>query len=98
MTRSHYLAVIVGLIAIGGLLAVNLGGSDDITATATSDQANPGSDTATDTSATDTEAQPTTTAAPLAEAPPVLGEASDLIDLDGWLQTDNTQFSDFDGV
>ncbi len=30
-------------------------------------------------------------------APPVLGQAGDLVDLDGWLQTDATEFGDFDG-
>ncbi len=39
----------------------------------------------------------TTTEPLLAEAPPVLGPAPDLVDLDGWLQTDATRFADFDG-
>ncbi len=34
---------------------------------------------------------------PLAEAPPVLGPVPDLVDLDGWLQTEATDFGDFDG-
>ncbi len=98
MNRAQYVAVIVGLVAIGGLVAVNLGSSDD---SATGAPA--GGIAATDEGATaegadaDTTPTPPTTAAALPDAPPILGEAGDLVDIDGWLQTDNTQFSDFDG-
>lgn len=38
-----------------------------------------------------------TTTTTLTEAPPVLGSNPGLENLDGWLNTDNTEFSDFDG-
>ncbi len=101
MNRAQYLAAIIGLIAIGGLVAVNLGGSDDTTAAAPAAPSDDAATTAapadeTETSEAEGETAPTT-AAPLADAPPVLGQAGDLVDLDGWLQTENTQFGDFDG-
>ena len=79
MSRLQYLAVILGLVAIGGLVATNVGGSDE---------GEPAGEA--------TASAPTNTT-PLTNAPPVLGQAGDLVDLDGWLQTDATQFSDFDG-
>lgn len=92
MSRAQYLAVIIGLVAIGGLVVANLGG-DNATATVAQSE-----DSAATASAVEPEADtaPTTTS-PLAEAPPILGQAGDLVDLDGWLQTENTEFSDFDG-
>jgi len=91
MSRRQFLAVMIGLAAIGGLVAANL----------TDDDASPAALPA----ATSADAAPTTSVAeatptppdPLAAAPPVLGTAGDLVGLDGWLQTDATQFSDFDG-
>lgn len=93
MSRAQYLAVLIGLIAVGGLVVVNLGGDDDATAAAAqSEEAAPGASTV------EPEADTTsTTTAPLTDVPPILGEAGDLVDLDGWLQTENTEFSDFDG-
>lgn len=104
MKRTQYVAIIVGLVAIGGLVAVNLDSDDDSTAVASPPAA--ATDSTNDADASDSDAnladvepesQPTTTA-PLPDAPAILGEAGDLVDLDGWLQTDNTQFSDFDGT
>ncbi len=63
-----------------------------------SDRSAPGTATVASAPQTTTSApQPVPEAAGLAEAPPVLGPVADLVDLDGWLQTDATEFSDFDG-
>lgn len=93
MNRLQYVAVLIGLIAIGGLVLANLGGDDATEATETADRvAEPAVEA-------EAEAPPTpTTTTPLVEAPEFLGEAGTLTNLDGWLQTDNTQFSDFDGT
>lgn len=93
MNRSQFIAVIVGLVAIGGLVAVNLRGDDTSEPIAQADAA-----VAAPVAAEEDPAPAPTTTEPLVEAPEVLGEAGDLTDLDGWLQTDNTEFSDFDGT
>lgn len=93
MNRLQYVAVLIGLIAIGGLVATNLGGDDSTGAAEVEDAVaeQPVDDEA--------EAPPApTTTVPLVDAPEFLGEAGTLTNLDGWLQTDNTQFSDFDGT
>lgn len=87
MSRSQYVAVAIGLIALAGLVAANLDDSSDVTA-----QEDAG---AADETGEETAAAPTTS---LPEAPPFLGTAGDLVDLDGWLQTEAAQFSDFDGT
>ena len=96
MNRLQYVAVIIGVIAIGGLVAVNLGGGDTPAAVGETEGAS------TEPRAELDDAPAPTTApladAPLSGAPEFLGEAGDLVDLDGWLQTENTQFSDFDGT
>ncbi len=90
MSRLQYLAVFLGIVTIGGLVLVNLG--DD---SATSEV---GSDSAAIADEGEPSAATTTTPTlPLDDAPPVLGQAGDLVDLEGWLQTDATEFSDFDG-
>lgn len=87
MSRSQYLAVLIGLVAIGGLVAVNVGGSpaDDV-----------GSDEGEQPTVAAGEAAEPASTAVLPEPPPELGLAGDLVDLDGWLQTEATDFSDFD--
>lgn len=104
MNRPQYLAVVVGLAALGGLIAVNVGDSDATDAEGfvpTSSDSSTSSDSAEADGEPDlddlADGEPTTTTV-LADTPPVLGEAGDLVDLDGWLQTDATQFSDFDGT
>ncbi len=98
MNRMQYMAVIVGLIAVGGLVAVNLGGEGDPAAVAETEDTT-AAEPATEPAAAPEESAPApTTTEPLVEAPEFLGEAGDLVDLDGWLQTDNTEFSDFDGT
>lgn len=95
MNRLQFLAVLVGLIAIGGLIAVNVGGDGETESTA---QPATAAEASTDEEA-ETEAAPaSTTAPPLVDVPEFLGDAGTLTNLDGWLQTDNTQFSDFDGT
>ena len=111
MNRGQWIAVIVALVAGAGLVMVNI--DDESTADAgaglTPDRAaapngdgadSPSSD---ETSATADEQQsetdePDGAAAEMVEAPPILGVAGDLSDLDGWLQTDATSFADFDGT
>ena len=98
MNRFQYVAVIVGVLAIGGLIAVNTGSSDD-SATAAAPAESATTSAQAEATAPDEEVadQATTTTAPLADAPEFLGTSGDLVDLDGWLQTENTAFSDFDG-
>jgi len=99
MNRLQYVAVIVGILAVGGLVAVNLGDNNTSEAaapTVTADPAPAPEDQPTTTAPAPTTAPPET--APLANAPEFLGEAGTLTNLDGWLQTDNTEFSDFDGT
>ena len=99
MNRLQYVAVIVGILAVGGLVAVNLGDNNTSEAaapTVTADRAPAPEDQPTTTAPAPTTAPPET--APLANAPEFLGEAGTLTNLDGWLQTDNTEFSDFDGT
>lgn len=105
MNRMQYLAVVIGLIAVGGLVAVNLGRSDGNASDGNASEGLAGSPSATGAGGEDAstptsapEAEAATTTVPLADAPPILGQAGDLVDLDGWLQTDATQFSDFDGT
>ena len=93
MNRMQYVAVLVGLAAIAGLVLVNIDGADDAPASIAESAAIEESTIP----PTTTSADPTTTA-PVAEAPPILGQAGDLVDLDGWLQTEATDFSDFDGT
>lgn len=89
MNRTRFIAIAIGLIAIGGLIAVNLGGSqDDDLATSSVAPLDDDQTDATVLSNGETEA--------VVDAPPVLGPAPDLVDLDGWLQTDATEFSSFD--
>lgn len=93
MSPLQFLAVTIGLAAIGGLVAVNLGDDDPSPSTL---PAAASADTAPTTS--EIEATPTPAPDPLTAAPPVLGMAGDLVGLDGWLQTEATHFSDFDGT
>lgn len=99
MNRAQYIAVFIGLVTIGGLVAVNIGDDDESTAAPAVENASDASTDATTGDEPDSEPAEatTTTTTPLAEAPPVLGVAGDLVGLDGWLQTENTEFSDFDG-
>lgn len=104
MNRAQYLAVVIGLLAIGGLIAVNLGGSESPTAAPGNDTEAADTDTG-EAAETDDAPDPTpetaaadTATPPASDAPPVLGQAGDLVELDGWLQTDKTEFSDFDGT
>lgn len=91
MSRTQYLAIVLGLVVVVGLVLANVDDDPDV-----ADPATLADDTAVEGSSPTT-APPLVEAPPLAEAPPLLGVAGDLVDLDGWLQTDATQFSDFDG-
>lgn len=102
MSRSQYLAVLIGLLAIGGLIAVNLGGAESAPTAAQDDAlASPGTTPHVGEDPPSSEASTPTPEAPdppPIDVPPVLGTAGDLVDLDGWLQTDATSFSDFDNT
>jgi thiol-disulfide isomerase/thioredoxin len=87
LSRSQWVAVAIGLIAVAGLVAANLDDSPDATME--------GDNSAAEGTPEETAPAPTTS---LPEAPPFLGTAGDLVDLDGWLQTEAAQFSDFDGT
>lgn len=90
-----------GLILVAGLVVlavVVFGGGDDaadevVAGSAGNDVAESGSG---ETPAAD-DAVATTTRPTLTEAPENLGPRKDLVDLDGWLNTDITDLSDLDG-
>ncbi len=86
MTKTAIAALFLGglaALAIFGPMLTDRSGGAPVTA--------PPSAASTDPTSTD----PTSTE--LAVAPPELGPAPGLVDLDGWLQTDATDFSAFDG-
>jgi len=51
----------------------------------------------TDSTQTQAEAEPTATPAPTVEAPENFGPRMDLVEIDGWLNTDATSIDDFNG-
>lgn len=75
--------VALTILIVGGaaLLWVALGGDEAVSPVATVD---------------DTEAEPTPTPEPIPE-PENFGARMDLVNIDGWLQTDATSIDDFDG-
>ncbi len=90
MNRGQYIAILLVIVAGGALLAVNLLSNDDQT-TATQVSQPP---TTADTQGPD----PAPIEAAPIEAPPILDDSpGNLTDLDGWLQTDATEFAAFDG-
>lgn len=99
MNRGQFVAVLIGVLSLIGVVVAVSGGSDDATETAVA----PASDaTATETTATggdDSEPEPTEapTTTVLDDAPENFGPAPDLVEIEGWLQTEATSFSDFDG-
>jgi thiol-disulfide isomerase/thioredoxin len=110
MSRGGLLAIVIGIIAAGGLFAAVAGPSagdsasdGDIVAadnpTTTASTTTASTTTASTTAASASDAAPTIELATPApeEAPPMLGQAGTLEDLDGWLQTDATSLADFDG-
>ncbi len=89
MKRGQWIAIFVIVVAAVGLVATNLGAGDDAEVVAQPAAEQPAAD------------QPPTKAAgtaPRSETPPFFGQAGDLVELDGWLQSDATAFSDFDGT
>lgn len=108
MNRGQLIAILIGVFAAGGLVLTALGSDsgesttvaalpsdDSATDSATSGEAGGEADSAESASAADDVAS--TDDAPAVPAPENLGPAGTLTDLDGWLQTDATQFEDFDG-
>jgi thiol-disulfide isomerase/thioredoxin len=96
MNRGSFIAIFLGFIAVGGLIFAAT--SDDSEGLAAP------TDAATLAAAETPEnggSAPTTAVADqpsqLEEAPPVLGPAGTLDDIEGWLQTDATSFEEFDG-
>jgi thiol-disulfide isomerase/thioredoxin len=98
MQRSQLIAVLVLIVVGAGLLAARYATPDGV------ESASPGAGGASGElgSATATgpgaETAATPSSAPAAdEGPERLGPAPDLVELDGWLQTDATSLDDFDG-
>lgn len=88
MSRGTFIAILLMVVAAGGLaLAVSNRGDD-------ADQlAMPASDGDAQAATTTEAGEPPVPS----EAPPLLGAAGTLTDVDQWLQTDATSFEDFDG-
>ena len=90
--------VIATLILVGGLAAIGwvaLGGGTE-TAEAPSADTAPSTDAAPSTEASTAETEPAPTATPV-PVPENYGPRMDLVDIDGWLQTDATSIDEFDG-
>lgn len=101
MNRGTFIAILLMVVAAGGLaLAVsgrdNSNGGLAVAEGAGTTSANnaSASDGSTPTTATEDE---TASQSSLSEAPPNLGAAGTLTDVDQWLQTDATSLEDFDG-
>ena len=90
--------VIATLILVGGLAAIGwvaFGGGTE-TAEAPSADTAPSTDAAPSTEASTAETEPAPTATPV-PVPENYGPRMDLVDIDGWLQTDATSIDEFDG-
>lgn len=101
MNRGQFIAVLIGVLSVVGIV-VAVSGSDDGTETAVGSAADGQSTETTSAGAgenasdeTSTTEAPTTTV--LDDAPENFGPAPDLVEIEGWLQTEATSFSDFDG-
>ncbi len=94
MNRGAFIAILLMVLAGGGLALSALGGDDNTDELAVADAA---TDTPADTSTTTDEAEADTEPPTLTDAPPNLGSAGTLTDVDQWLQTDATSLEDFDG-
>jgi thiol-disulfide isomerase/thioredoxin len=88
MSRATFIALTLAIVAGAALMAVNEGGSNETAALEANSNSTPADD---DTN------EPAATITTLSEGPEVIGTAPDLEKLDGWLNTDKTQFTDFDG-
>ncbi len=110
MNRGQLIAILIGVFAFAGLALTAIAGGDDEPTTVAAAPASSGDDAAQDSGggdtaddgaaqADDTDADNGTSDEDVAAlpAPENLGPAGTLTDLDGWLQTDATQFEDFDG-
>lgn len=96
MNRSTFIAALVAVFAIGGIIAAQVAeDSDDGDQTANAS----GAAGAVETEESDAEedAQTDVTVA-AAEAPPILRPAPDLVALDGWLQTERPELLNSDGT
>ncbi len=101
MNRGQFVAVLIGMLGIVGVVVAVTSGSDDGTETAVAPASAAAGDSTETTSAGDTTAETDATDAPtttvLDDAPENFGPAPDLVEIEGWLQTEATSFSDFDG-
>ncbi len=107
MNRGQFIAILVGLVGvIGVVVALNSGSNEPAQASTASEgavaQTNDSSDVGDNPDSladpnADSTADEKAPVEPTANAPENLGPAMDLVDLDGWLQTDATALSDFDG-
>ncbi len=83
MSRATFVALAIAVVAGAALLAVNAGSESDSTTLEAS---------------APTENSTTSEAPEPIEAPPIIGTTNPGLDnLDGWLNTDNSEFTDFDG-
>lgn len=95
MQRSQLIAVVVLVAVVAGLAIGRLGGSD--TGSVGAEAAEPASDQTTLDQSTPSDPVSTKPAPTEPVTLERLGAARDLVDLDGWLQTDATSLDDFDG-
>lgn len=92
MNRSQFLATLLLLGVIGGIAVTQLGGNTETTAAPAASPAETAEATA------PAEAAPVEEVVEVeVEAPPILDPKPALVDLDGWLQTENDSLDDWDG-
>ncbi len=94
MSRATFIALALAVVAGAALIAVNVGGSDEAGVVSANNGDTTGADSA---SGADTEAEAPATTTTLSDAPEVIRDAPGIEKLDGWLNTDATEFSQFDG-
>lgn len=104
MNRGSFLAIILGVVAAAGLVgAIASNRNDAATALDTPAEPTPAAQTNSDPTGSNQSAEPDssstteTTEPSSAEAPPMLGQAGTLENIDGWLQTEATSLEEFDG-
>lgn len=95
MNRLAIAAVLFGGLVALGILAPLVGGDSANSATTTATPESAATPVADEPAQPAPENVPAESPAP--EGPPLLGPVPDLVALDGWLQTDATEFDAFDG-
>ncbi|MEZ5377793.1 MAG: redoxin domain-containing protein [Acidimicrobiales bacterium] len=95
MSKAAIAAVLLGGLAALAVFGPLLGDGSSGTSSDPPEEAASDTPTSAPTTNAPNPAAPTPLA--LTEAPPMLGPAPDLVELDGWLQTDAASFADFAG-